>query len=232
LFGVRGWSVFAGDIDEPRGRELERDEAALGHPLTFVPADVRDRDSLARLIEKAAGSTGRLDALVNNAGVEKYGQPAELTGEDWERIVNVNLRATFWGSQIAHPHLAGCGGSIVNISSVQAYANEPGVSIYAATKAGILGLTRSLALDFAGSGVRVNAVCPGAILTGMTEAYFHTPEEREEALGKIAKGVPLGRIGQPGDVAKTVYFLASSEAEYVTGASLVVDGGLLARLAL
>jgi NAD(P)-dependent dehydrogenase (short-subunit alcohol dehydrogenase family) len=119
---------------------------------------------------------------------------------------------------------------VVNISSVQGIANEERISVYAATKAGLLALTRGMALDFAHDGVRVNAICPGAIQTGMMEPFINNEPDPEEAIKKIGRTIPLGRVGQPEDIAKAVYFLASADAAYITGATLVVDGGLLSRL--
>jgi meso-butanediol dehydrogenase/(S,S)-butanediol dehydrogenase/diacetyl reductase len=182
------------------------------------------------MFAEVPGKAGRLDVLVNNAGIEKYNAPDQFTLEDWDNIVGVNLRAVFLCSRAALPHLEATHGSVVNIASVQSFANEPNVSIYAGTKAGVMGLTRSLALDFASRGVRVNAVCPGAIYTGMTEAWLAWQSNPEAVLKKIDKDVPLGRIGRPEDIAPAVFFLASPEAAYITGTSLVVDGGVLARI--
>jgi NAD(P)-dependent dehydrogenase (short-subunit alcohol dehydrogenase family) len=230
LFAARGWRVYCADKDESRGLELQREIGAGGGTLIFVPTDVRRVPALEALIETAA-STGRIDTLVNNVGIEKYARPEEFTLEDWDAIVEVNLRSTFLCARLALPHLAKVQGSIVNISSVQGFANEPGSSIYAATKSGILGLTRCLAVDFAAQRVRVNAVCPGAIYTAMTEAALVNDPHPQQTLDELSERIPLGRVGEPADVASAVFFLASAEASYITGASLVVDGGLLSRLA-
>ncbi|MEO8658816.1 MAG: SDR family oxidoreductase [Bryobacteraceae bacterium] len=228
LFAARGWRVFIADINEERGRDLERELPGA----RFVATDVRDESSLMRLMVTVVGDTGRLDALVNNAGIEKYAAPEEFTLADWDAIVGVNLRGVFLGSRLAVEHLAASGGSIVNIASVQSFANEPGMSIYAATKAGVMGLTRNLALDFAPRGVRVNAVCPGAVYTGMTEVFLAAHADPEGVLKKIDRDVPLGRMGRPEDIAPAVYFLASPDAAYITGTSLIVDGGVMARIAV
>jgi meso-butanediol dehydrogenase/(S,S)-butanediol dehydrogenase/diacetyl reductase len=194
--------------------------------------DLRDAAAIERMLTDVLGQMGRLDVLVNNAGIEKYSPPEQFTLQDWDNIVGVNLRGVFLCTRAALPHLEATRGSVVNIASVQSFANEPNVSIYAGTKAGVMGLTRSLALDFAPRGVRVNAVCPGAIYTGMTEAWLAGQSDPEAVLKKIDKDVPLGRIGRPEDIAPAVFFLASPEAAYITGTSVVVDGGVLARIAV
>lgn len=147
-------------------------------------------------------------------------------------MVDTDLRGPFLCSKYAFPALRQQRGSIVNIASVQGLACEPNTAVYAAAKAGLLALTRGMALDFAPEGVRVNAVCPGAIQTGMMEAYLAQQSKPEAVLASMAKAIPLGRVGEPEDIARVVYFLGSPDAAYITGANLVVDGGLLAKLAI
>jgi NAD(P)-dependent dehydrogenase (short-subunit alcohol dehydrogenase family) len=232
LFAERGYTVYFVDIHEERGCALERELRAAGRSAVFCRADVREVGALEQLIERAVRETGRLDTLVNNVGTERYAEPAELTFEDWENMVAVNLRSAFACSRAAFPHLAESRGSVVNVSSVHGFANERRISIYAATKAGMLGLTRSMSLDFATRGVRVNAVCPGAIQTGLTELFLANQDDPANALAGISAGIPLRRIGAPEEIANVIWFLASPEASYMTGSSVVVDGGLLARLAI
>ena len=168
--------------------------------------------------------------LCNNAGIERYRRAEEYTIDDWNSISETNLRGAFLCTKYAYPFLKKTRGCIVNISSVQGFANEPQISAYAASKAGLLGLTRGMALDFAADGVRVNVVCPGAIRSGMMEPFIKDQPDPEEAVKAIGRTIPLGRVGQPEDIAQAVYFLASPAASYITGAALVVDGGLLSRL--
>jgi len=175
---------------------------------------------------------GRIDVLCNNAGIERYRRAEEYTIEDWNSISETNLRGTFLCTKYAYPFLKTTHGCIVNISSVQAFASEPQISAYAASKAGpARANARFMALDFARDGVRVNAVCPGAIRSGMMEPFIKDQPDPEEAVKAIGRTIPLGRVGQPEDIAHAVYFLASPAASYITGAVLVVDGGLLSRLA-
>lgn len=227
-FAARSWRVVIADINEQRGRALQQELEGS----RFLRVDLRDAAEIDRMFAEVTAAGGRLDVLVNNAGVEKYAPPEQFTLEDWDNIVGVNLRGVFLCARAALPHLEAARGSVVNIASIQSFATEPKVSIYTGTKAGVMGLTRGLALDFAPRGVRVNAVCPGAIYTGMTEVWLAGQPDSESALRKIDTDVPLGRIGRPEDIAPAVYFLASPEAAYITGTSLVVDGGVLARVAV
>jgi NAD(P)-dependent dehydrogenase (short-subunit alcohol dehydrogenase family) len=198
----------------------------------FIEIDVRDEAQIESLVGRVAQDCGRLDVVVNNAGIERYLRPEEYTSGDWDAIVSTNLRAAFLIAKYAYPHLKQSRGSIVNIASVQAFANEPHLSVYAASKGGMLALTRAMALDYAAEGIRVNAVCPGAIRTGMMEAALAGQPDPEAAIQAIGRSIPLGRVGEPEDIARAVYFLASPSGDYITGASLVVDGGLLTRLAI
>ncbi len=232
LFARNGEAVVIADIHEERGATIESSIRAGGGQALFVRTDVRDEADVQALVERAVWTFGRIDVLCNNAGIERYRRADEYTSEDFEAIVGTNLRGAFLCVRHAYSHLKQRRGCIVHISSVQAFANETAISVYAATKAGLLGLTRSMALDFAPDGVRVNAVCPGAIQTGMMESFLNSQKNPEEALQSIGRGIPLGRVGQPEDIARAVCFLASPEASYITGAALVVDGGLLSRLAL
>ena len=230
LFVRRGDRAVIADLDTERGRALVGElgaEAAL-----FIETDVADEVSIRRMIEDAVDRWERIDVLCNNAGIERYRRADEYTSEDWTAIVNTNFRGAFLCSKYAFPHLRAQKVCIIHIASVQGFANEPQISVYAASKAGLMGLTRGMAVDFAPFGVRVNAICPGAIHTGMMEAYLAGVEDPQSALDKLSSAIPLGRVGQPEDIAGVAWFLASPDAAYITGASLTVDGGVLARLAL
>jgi NAD(P)-dependent dehydrogenase (short-subunit alcohol dehydrogenase family) len=229
-FASHGDAVVIADRDEERVAALESSLRDGGCKVLFFQADIRIESQIQALIIRVAEVFGRIDVLCNNAGIERYCRAEEYTIDDWNAIHETNLRGAFLCSKYAYPSLKAARGCIVNISSVQAMANEPQISAYAATKAGLLALTRGMALDFAADGVRVNAVCPGAIRTGMMEPFLKDQPDPEKAVEAIGRSIPLGRVGQPEDIAKAVYFLASPEAAYITGASLVVDGGLLSRL--
>jgi NAD(P)-dependent dehydrogenase (short-subunit alcohol dehydrogenase family) len=232
-FAQRGDAVVIAARDHHRGLAAQSEICAAGGQALFVPTDVREADSIRRMIDRAAAEWGRIDVLCNNAGIERYARADEYTIADFDAIHSTNLRGMFLCAKYVLPNLRERRGSIVNISSVQAIANEPNISVYAAAKAGILGLTRGLAIDFAPLGVRVNAVCPGAIGdTGMMENSLQSAVNPGAVIAAASKAIPLGRLGAPEEVAAAVYFLASSEAAYISGSTLVVDGALLARLAI
>jgi NAD(P)-dependent dehydrogenase (short-subunit alcohol dehydrogenase family) len=231
-FLKNGLSVAVVDRDDARGRDVEKAARANGHNATFIHTDVRVENDVQRMVQEVKERYGRLDVLCNNAGIEQYRRPEEYTVDEWNAIHETNLRGAFLCTKAAYPLLKPAKGCVVNISSVQAFANEQKISAYAATKAGLLGLTRAMALDYAGDGIRVNAVCPGAIRTGMMEVFLKDEPDPEHTVKKIGQAIPLGRVGQPEDIAKAVLFLASADASYITGATLVVDGGLLSRLSI
>lgn len=231
LFAQKGYHVFFGDLDVSRGRDLQAELRANGWAGTFREVDVRNPDALEGVVQ-AASAGGRLDALVNNVGIERNARLEDTTLQDWEDMVSVNLRSAFLCSRHAIGALRAAGGSIVNISSVQSIANEPGLAIYVSTKAGLLGMTRALAIDLAPHRIRVNAVCPGAIQTAMMDVWLESKSDPKAVLAQMTRNIPLGRLGTPEDVAELVLFLASGQARYITGGTFVVDGGLVARLGL
>lgn len=230
-FAAGGDAVVIADLDRQRGPALENELLERGSFATFYSIDLRDPAAIEELIAFTVSRLGALDVLCNNAGIEISRRADEFTQIDWDAMMDVNFRAAFLASKFALPHLRARGGSIVNIASVQGLACEAHTAIYAGTKAGLLALTRGMAIDFAPLGVRVNAICPGAIHTGMMEKYAHTQADPEAVLNALGAKIPIGRIGKPEEIAAVAHFLASPEASYVTGAHFVVDGGLSAHLA-
>jgi NAD(P)-dependent dehydrogenase (short-subunit alcohol dehydrogenase family) len=231
-FASRSWRVVIADIDSTRGRLEEQRLLENGYPVLFRETDISHEQQVSSLVDAALERFGQVDALCNNAGIEIYRRADEYTMAEWDLIHNVNLRGAFLCSKLFFPALERRQGSIVNISSVQAFANEANIAAYTSAKAGLLGLTRSMARDFAAMGVRVNAVCPGAIKTEMMDAYLADQPDPQAEARRLSLTIPIRRLGKPADVAEMVWFLASPAASYITGASFVVDGGLLARLAL
>lgn len=233
LFACRGDAVVIAGRNRDRGLAIEAEIRGTHGHAVFVQTDVREEASVRNLIDRTVSEWGHLDLLCNNAGIERYAAADQYSIDDFNAIVETNLRGMFLCAKYAFPHLRERRGVIVNISSVQGIANEANISVYASTKAGILGLTRGMAVDFGPAGVRVNAVCPGAIGdTGMMENSLASVPDPASVMASISRAIPVGRVGEPEDIAHAVYFLASPEASYIHGASLVVDGGLLARLAL
>jgi NAD(P)-dependent dehydrogenase (short-subunit alcohol dehydrogenase family) len=218
-FAAEGAQVLA--VDRP-GAKLTFEAAQI----TALEADVAEDASPARIVEAAVSAFGRLDILYNNAGIGSAAPAADLTDEAWDRVQAVNLRAVFRLTRAAIPHLVESGaGRIISTASVMAEFTDYGLAAYCASKAGVVGLTRTLALELGKQGVTANAILPGAILTGMTAQSFSDPK-----IADIwARKSPLRRLGAPADIAALALFLATDEAGFVTGQAIACDGGLTLR---
>jgi 3-oxoacyl-[acyl-carrier protein] reductase len=211
--GRAGASVVVGYRS---GRE-EAEAVAAEIGGRAVQADVSDATSAAALVEAA----GDVDVLVNNAGLTRDGLLARMSDEDWDTVIQTNLSSVFFTCRaVARPMMKRRAGSIVNVSSIVGVHGNPGQTNYAASKAGIIGFTKSLARELGSRGVRANVVAPGYVTTQLTDVL------PEEATAAMLAATPLGRLGDPQDVAGAVRFLASDDAAFVTGAVLLVDGGL------
>jgi NAD(P)-dependent dehydrogenase (short-subunit alcohol dehydrogenase family) len=216
--------------DEATGRT---EEAALaGRPAAFWPADVGREADVAALVRACRERFGPPTILVNNAGVNANFDATAMTEAEWDRFFGIDLKAAWLAAKHVLPGMRAAGrGSIVNLSSLHGFATLEGFFPYAAAKSGLVGLTRSLALDYGPHGIRVNCVAPGFIRTRLVQESIDRADDRATAERAMVAGVALGRIGDPREVAEVVRFLASDAASYVTGASLLVDGGLTARRA-
>jgi NAD(P)-dependent dehydrogenase (short-subunit alcohol dehydrogenase family) len=214
-----GAHVVLNDLQEEMLADTERLIAGHGGVSLRVAADIADRADTGRLADRAVAQFGRLDIWVNNAGITRDALLLTMTSEQWDAVLRVNLTGTFNGCQAAAAHMATAGGgSIVNLSS-RAYLGNIGQANYSASKAGVVGMTRTLALELARHGIRVNAIAPGFVDTEMARAV---PEEVRE---RVVKAIPLRRMARPEEIANVALFLASDESSYITGQVLVVCGG-------
>jgi NAD(P)-dependent dehydrogenase (short-subunit alcohol dehydrogenase family) len=229
LFAEMGARVVASDVDVDRGAAAIADLSEAGHDAVFVPADITDDPAVAALVRSAIETYGRLDCAANCAGVGGgHATTHEYPDDRWDQVVAINLRGTWLAMrrEIEAMVSQGTGGAIVNVSSTLGVRGSPFASPYTASKHGVLGLTRTAAIEYAAAGIRVNAVCPGAIDTPMMDETFERfPGFRESLLGFV----PIGRLGRPAEVASAIAWLSSDAASFITGEALAVEGGLLAR---
>ncbi len=226
-FAAEGARIAVLDRSREAGAAVVAELVAVGaHEPVLSEVDVRSATAVDEAFEEVAGALGRIDILVNCAGVREIGDVYTMPAEEWENVIAINLSGTFYCCQsVARRMRETGGGSIVNLASVGGLIGLSHRPAYSAAKHGIVGLTKSLARDLASAGIRVNALCPGVIRTPMTEQYFSD----DSFEGELAVSVPLARYGETSDVASAALYLASDMASYVTGVALPVDGGWLAE---
>jgi NAD(P)-dependent dehydrogenase (short-subunit alcohol dehydrogenase family) len=222
-FAKNGARVIASGRREAEGKALEAELRRLGAEAAFIPADVRHEDDVRNLVDQAAARFGRIEAAVNTAGTEgRPGPVTEQTAASYAATFDTNVLGTLLSMKHELRVMQAQGhGSIINISSTYGHEGAAGASVYAASKHAVEGLTKSAALEAAGFGVRVNAVAPGPTDTGMLTRFTGTAERK----AAMRKGVPLGRLGEPMEIAQAAVFLASDHASFVTGQILAADGG-------
>ena len=226
LFAREGASVGIGDILEDHGRRLEAEIAEASGHAVFVRLDVTSESDWRSAVEAVVTRFGKLDVLVNNAGIYQRAIIEETTAESWDLVMGVNAKGVFLGTRAAIPAMrAAGGGSIVNISSINGLVGTPMSSVYNAAKGAVRVLTKSTAIQYAREGIRANSVHPGSTDTTMLDSAYPDAESRE----RRSAAIPLGRLGRPEEVAYGVLFLASDESSYMTGSELVIDGGWTAQ---
>lgn len=214
-----GANVLMSDIDEDA---LAKAAGGLGQP--FLRVDVREKEQVQQLADMAMTSFGKVDVLVNNAGVFRPGALLDITEEEFDFSMGVNLKSTLFGIQAVAPGMiAQGGGSIINIASLAASLGSPNAAAYCVSKAAVAQLTNVAAIELAPKGVRVNAIGPGTIQTEMSTSFYSTPRQQEIVLSRI----PMGRPGEADEIAGVAVFLGSSDSSYVTGKTIYVDGGRL-----
>ncbi len=216
-----GAIVVVNDIDEAAAQGVAGEIQAMGRQGLVVMADIGSSEDVTRLVEAAVSTFGKVDILVNNAGISRDQLLIRMSDEDWDRVININLKSAFLCTRAALRHmLKQRWGRIISITSIVGLVGNPGQANYASAKAGIIGFTKTIAKEVASRGISANAIAPGFIDTEMTKRLGES--RRQELL----KHIPLGYLGSPGDVAEAVAFLASEEARYITGQVLGVDGGM------
>ncbi|MGW7226450.1 SDR family NAD(P)-dependent oxidoreductase [Streptomyces cyaneofuscatus] len=236
LFAAEGARVVIADVLVEQGEALAKE---LGEETArFVRLDVGSEEGWAEAVAVARDAFGKIDGLVNNAGILRFNELVNTPLAEFEQVVRVNMTGAFLGIRAVAPEIeAAGGGTIVNTSSYTGLTGMPLVGAYAATKHAVLGLTRVAAMELAGKGVRVNAICPGAIDTAMSNPALLDPDadlSRSDAAldAYYRKLVPMGRIGRPEEVAALALFLTAEDSSYITGQPFVVDGGWLAGVSL
>ena len=224
-FAAEGASVAVIDRHEEQGALVAEQIRDTGGSALFIPADVSQSDHVASMVQATMSRFGRLDFAFNNAGIEGDSGPIEeCSNENWDRTLAVNLTGVFYCMRAEIPAMRESGGhgSIVNCASIAGLNGFPGLAAYVASKHGVNGLTRSAALELATDGIRVNSICPGAIETEMIQRL---KVEQPEMLERTIAAHPLGRLGQPEEIAATVMWLCSTGAGFITGQAVAVDGG-------
>ena len=231
-FAEEGAAVVCADRDAAGAAAIAAELAAKGGTAHSVGADITDEADVARLSDEAIKACDTVDVLVNNAGVTILGGVAELSEADWQREIDVNLSGAYRVSKAFWPHFAQArGGTILSTASIAGVIAAPQDAAYVASKAGLIMLTRCMALDGAALGIRANCICPGFVDTPMFDGFLAEQPDPDAALARAAGRTPLGRIGTPRDIADGFVYLASDDARWITGTSLVIDGGLTAGLA-
>lgn len=223
-----GCRVIIADWNEELGRHAASEIAGGGGRAVFLRMDVSRPTDIRSVVDETLERWGAIDVWVNNIGTHYYRRVEAIAVEEWDRVIDTDLRGHFLCMQAVLPHMKDRGGgAIVNIASVQALQSLPGASAYAAAKGGIIAMSRALALEAATSGVRINTVLPGKTRIGRDDERLAkaSPGDRERMERDMARNIPLGRIGMPADVGEAVAFLASDRASFITGTTLTVDGG-------
>jgi NAD(P)-dependent dehydrogenase (short-subunit alcohol dehydrogenase family) len=230
LFAREGASVVVGDVDPVAGASTEAEAKGSGGRLIYRHCDVSKEADVAGLVAHAEQAFGKLDTIFNNAGIEQPVTPSvDVSEELFDRVIGINLKGTFFGCKHAIPALLrNGGGTIVNNSSVSAFANVGGNISYAASKGAVMSLTRVLAIEFAGRNIRVNAINPGVIDTGMNVRNKARAADAEAWTQRSLAVTPMGRMGTGAEIAETVLYLASDQSSFVTGIGLLIDGGRVA----
>lgn len=229
LFALEGANIAIADIDYVKGKALAESLRDSNGQVIFLKTDITKENSVENTAQTVVDTFGSLDILINNAGVtEQDCYLEDETVEEWNRVLSINLHGAFLNCKFSLPYLKKSKGCIINVASMAGLVGIRYCAAYCTSKAGMIGLTRAIAVDYGPSGVRANVVCPGPCETPLLKNYF-SEYSQEEVTAKISRmSGPIGRICQPEEIAKAVLFLASSDSSYMTGAVVTVDGGFTA----
>lgn len=226
VLGQQGAAVAVADVDEPAGTSTVGELQTLGVRSLFVRCDVSIRAEVETLMSRVVAEFGRLDILVNNAGYHLSKSLADTSEQEWDYILNTNLKSVFLCSKYAVPYLRKNRGCIVNMSSMVGLVGQANAGAYSASKGGIVAMTKGMALDLAVHGVRVNCICPGWVQTPLVEDWFSQQADPEEARKLVLGLHPLGRISTPLEIGRVTLFLCSEGSSFITGVALPVEGGI------
>ena len=230
-FAAEGAAVAIADFDNAGAENRAAEIGRQGARAVGFAADVGDDGSVAAMVDRAWEELGGVDILVNNAAIPTIGTVETLAAEEWDRVLDIDLSSIYRTSRAIWPRLVEAGGgTILNTASVAGIVGMAGQHGYSAAKAGVVMLTKCMALDGAAHGIRANCVCPGFVETPMVLTYFEAQDDPEASRAAVEAAHPLGRMGQPAEIAAAFLYLASDDARWVTGTALVIDGGLTAGL--
>ena len=230
-FAAEGALVAGVDVLGDEGERSASEVAAEGGRIRFHHADISSEEDVRRVVRAVLDEHGRIDILVNNAGVQKEAKLTDVTVEDFHAVVNVNLLgAVLLCREVLPGMVAQKSGAIVNLSSVLGLVADPLLPVYGATKAGLLGLTRNIAITYGPDGIRCNAICPGDVDTELNRVFFEAHPDPVAFRGRVEAEYPMRRIASTDEIAKVAVFLASDDASFVSGGQIVVDGAILARI--
>ena len=229
-FATEGAAIAAADLRLEAAQATVSAVEELGRKAVALQVDVTQPDSVRAMVEQAVAGLGSLDVLINSAGVREIVPFLELPAEEWTKVIGTNLTGTFLCSQAVARHLIAQsrGGKIINLSSVAGLVGVPNRAAYVASKHGVVGLTKEMSMELADKHIQVNAIAPGVVETAMTAGYFDKPD----IVASLKKAHPAGRWAQPEEIAKLMLFLASEGADFMTGATIPIDGGFVAGKAI
>ena len=229
-FATEGAAIAAADLRLESAQATASAVEELGRPAVALQVDVTQPDSVQAMVEQAVAGLGSLDVLINSAGVREIVPFLELPAEEWTKVIGTNLTGTFLCSQAVAQHLItqNKAGKIINLSSVAGLVGVPNRAAYVASKHGVVGLTKEMGMELADKHIQVNAIAPGVVETAMTAGYFDKPD----IVTSLKKAHPAGRWAQPEEIARLMLFLASEDADFMTGATIPIDGGFAAGKAI